>query len=221
MTVGKYDLEVIRKMMKGVMYSSLGQPIRIEWETTSGGTLKESFGIYEGGSKTENIFDTNAIITSIDYRALKQLSQEILVNNPAIIQIETDINLQNSSRFTIVQKLTTEGWGAKEGSGAADVWTPTAAPSWTVNQWKGFWLWFGDRRFKILSNTTTALTVILGDQTLPTDPTNAEILEVQEWYPVFNNQSLSEGMRYPFGDGQLLQGILCTKLPVPGDQRDE
>jgi len=219
MTIGKHDLEVIRKVAMGDMYSPLGQTIRLEWETISGGTLKESFNIIEGGSKTEHIFDTNAIITSVDFRVLQQLSQEIISHTPAVIKIETDINLQNSPHFMIAQKLDTVGWGAKVGSGSSAVWTPTVAPSWTVDQWKGFWLWFSDRRFLIESNSTTALTVDLRDQLLPVSETSAEIIEVQEWYPVFNNPSLSDGMRYPFGGGQLWQSVLCTKIPIPGDQR--
>ena len=218
--IGKRDLEVMRKVANKDMYSPLAQSVRIEWETISGGVLKESFQIYEGGTKTEHVQDTQAIIISIDPNRsnIKQLDSAILTFNPVIIKIETDINLKNSPNFIIAQKLTTEEWGTRSGIGASAVWTPEDVPNWTVDQYKGHWLWFSDRRFEIISNTAIAVTVELRDQVLPTALTGADIIEVQEWFPVMNNPSLSDGLRTTLGTEQLWQTILCTQLPVPGDQ---
>ena len=218
--ISKRDLEVMRKVANSDMYSPLAQSIRIEWETISGGVLKESFQIYEGGTKTEYVQDVQAIISSIDSDRsnIQQLDSTILTFNPAIVKIETDINLRNSPNFIIAQKLTTEEWGTKAGIGAAAVWTPEDDPNWTIDQWKGHWLWFSDRRFEIVSNIAIAVTVELRDQALPTALTNADIIEVQEWFPVMNNPSLSDGLRTTLGNEQLWQTILCTQLPVPGDQ---
>lgn len=211
----------MRKVANKDMYSAMAQSIRIEWETVAGGVLKPAFNIYKGGSKTEHVQDVQAIITEIDTAVMPQiqfLDSHILTNSPAIIKIETDVNLKNMSRFMIAQKITNNEWGSLPGSGSVAVWTPSADPSWTADQWKGYWLWFSDRRFEVLSNTTTALTVNLRDQALPTLATNAYILGVQEWYPVFNDQSVSNGLRTLLGTEQLWQAILCTKIPVPGDQ---
>lgn len=217
MTISENDIRKMRIKAGGNMHSPMGQDVRIEWFIKSGGTPNVTYDIVEGGTDTLNIFDTKAIISSIDDKQLVALGLTLMDGNHALIQLDTNINLQMKPNFVIVQKIDTEYWEG-DGTGASSVWTPDVAPNWTVNQWKGFWLWFSDKRFLIVSNTTTALTVTLGNHTLPTSSTSGEIVAAKVWKPVHDTPSLADNMRTPIGSDILFQTILCTDTGTIGDQ---
>lgn len=215
--VSHLTLKRLRQKAIETLYSSLGQNVRIEWVTRSGGTYNDAWDITEGGTPSDNILDTVAIISGLEEPQLQLLDKSIIDASPALLFLETDINLKNRPNFIIAQKIETEYWKG-DGTGASTVWTPDSPPSWTADEWIGFSLWFSDRRFEITDNDTTTLTVDLDGGTLPTSSTEAEIVSIQEWFPSLNAPDLADGMVSPLGDSQLLQSLLITKIPVRGDQ---
>ncbi|GEM_PF-4365788 len=215
--ISHLDITRMKQEADKTLYSALGQLVRIEWQTQSGGIYKNPFEVYVGGTLTKNVLDTVALISSIRDSELKLMDSEIVRANPAIIKLRTNVNLKNHPNFRIIQKIKDEYWTGA-GTGAGSVWTPDSAPNWTADQWRGFWLWFSDKRFEVLSNTATALTVNLAGDTLPASSTTGEIMSVKEWYPVFNQPTLGGGVRSAAGTHQLLQSVLCTEIPIRGDQ---
>ena len=218
MSISQNDIRKMKIQAESQMHSAMGQDIRIEWITKAGGTLNAAYNVTEGGTDSLNVFDTKAIITHIDDRRLLELGMTLTDADFFFIDIETDINLKNKPNFVIVQKIDDPEYWDGNGIGASAVWTPDSAPSWTVDQWKGYWLWFSDKRFEIVSNTTTALTVNLGNYTLPTISTYGEIVSVKKYKPIMDAPSLDEGMRTPFGSGILFQTIIATTTGTVGDQ---
>ncbi len=217
MSISQNDIRKIRITAERDMFSAMGQDIRIENITKVGGTPNVAYDVIEGGVDTLNILDTKAIITHIDDRRLLEFGMTLTDADFFFIDVETEINLKNKPNFVIVQKIDDPEYWDGNGIGAASVWTPDVVQAWTIDQWKGFWLWFSDKRFEIVSNTATALTVTLGNYTLPTISTYGEIVSIKKYNPINDAPPLGSGMRYPFGSGILFQTIIATTVGTVGD----
>ncbi len=108
------------------------------------------------------------------------------------------------------------------GVDAASVWTPAVDPEWTANEWVSYWLVFSDRRFRIVSNTTTALTVDLATgpsqqtTTLPSGSNTGEIMRLIEWYPVRKDLGIDGGALSPMNTNTIFQSVFVSRIPVTG-----
>lgn len=217
--ISENNIRKMRIRADATMHGAMAQNIRLEWITKVGGTPNVAYDVVEGGTDNLNIFDTKAIITHIDDNRLLELGMTLTDADFFFINIDTDINLKTKPNFRIIQKIDTEYYQGN-GTGASAVWTPGVAPSWIVNQWVGYWLWFSNRRFLIISNTATALTVTLGNYTLPIESTSGEIVSVKEYKPINDAPALSDGMRTALGSGLLFQTVICTTTGSVGDSND-
>jgi len=131
------------------------------------------------------------------------------------------LNLAGLDDLLILQRNKDKYYTAP-GTGAAAVWTPDDAPSFTENEWISFWLVFSDRRFKIIDNDTTTITVDLttgvpgSKQTLPVASTTAEILALIEWYPIRRDLGVNGGAMSPLASQTIFQSIFVSRIPVVG-----
>jgi len=213
--ISQREIEVLKLHLTNALYGGVGQDVRIEWITKSGGIADNVWDVTTGGTDTTNILNARGIVMDAErYQGkLRIVENAIEYQHNVIWLLETDVNLKNQTNFILLQLLKDQ-YNSGSGTGSGSVWTVSGS-SWTVNQWAGFWLVFSDKRFEIVSNTATQLTVTLAGETLPAS-SSYEIMGIKEWYPFIPAPTLEDTMGLALGDGQLLQSVYCSQVPTKG-----
>ena len=218
----------VSKVLKGevsALYGVSSQRCRLEWVTVSGGVLNSPHNINVGETKTLQVNEDVAGIWSPVMRdqreRVKFEDQVVMVDQLGFWYFANDLNLAGLQEILILQKFKDKYYTAA-GTPASAVWTPTEAPSWSVDEWISYWLVFSDRRFKITSNTTTAITVDLtsgipaSKQSLPAGSNTGEIMGLVEWYPVRRDLGIEGGALSPLNAETIFQSVFVSRIPVTG-----
>ena len=201
-----------------IRYSGLGQFVRLEWETSSGGTERPGYGVSEGATITTNVEDNvRCLKRSLGYNELKLVRDSRLNVGDAIFSFLPDSNFSGKKRLTVVHKLLDQKVTGS-GSGSSNVFT-VAGGDYTVNAYTGWWLFFDDSRFQVQSNASGSLTVNLKKGTLPASDT-FELMPASEWYPMIQNPDPGDMLTYGHGDGAILLDIFCKPEPYAGGEND-
>ncbi len=224
----KVSAKHVSKVLKAetsLLYGQSSQRCRLEWITSTGGVLNEPRNLMVG--KTDTLV-VSADVAGIWGPVMRDQRERVNLDG-AMISIDQlgfwyfphSLNLANKDDLIILQK-NKDRYYTGAGVGASAVWTPDTAPTWTVDEWIKHWLLFSDRRFRVTSNTTAAVTVDLTTgvptdlQTLPTDSTSGELIGLAEWYPVRKDLGFAGGALSPLGAGTIFQSIFCSRIPVVG-----
>lgn len=201
------------------LYGGSSQIVRLEWITKTGGTPNPAYGVNEGATPTTNVLDNVAAIWGPVQRDQKEkttISEETLsIDQQGFWYFANDLNLTGKPDLLILNRKMDKAYSG-DGTSAAAIWTPDTAPAWTVNEWTGYWLVFPTSRFKILSNTVSALTVDLDGETLPVGSNTGEILTFVKWKPTRDDLSTPGGSLSPLGQEGIYQSILCNRLGIIG-----
>ncbi len=236
--LSNWDTRNIRLAITDTLYSGEAQSIRIEWYGTdtdegstyvarTGGSVDSlTTGFHRGWGQTAQTVDGStwylftetgvaAQIHVMDEFDAKRYENLKVAVGDVLIYVATSLNLNRRERLHFVQLLDNEKVsGTGIGSGA--VWTDSEAV-WTTDQYQGYDLVFSDRRFPILSNTGTVLTVELNGFSLPASGSYT-IQPVIEYMPKIINPDIGDGLNIPIGDEIPLQVILCNKASQSGDR---
>lgn len=199
-----------------ILYGELGQFVRLEWETETGGTWRPSYKVYEGTTITDHVEDNvRCLKRSLGLNELKLVQDARLSVGDAVWSLLPTKNFSLKKKLTIVHKLMDQKVSGS-GSGASDVFTVTGA-SYTVNDYAGWWLFFSDRRFQVESNTADAFTVNLKGGTIPATG-SFEVMPASEWYPMIQNPDPGDMFTYGHGDGVILFDVFCKPEPYAGGE---
>ncbi len=215
------------KILKGeaaLLYAPSSQRCRLEWITSTGGTLNAPHNVMVDKTDTLNVSDD---VAGIWGPAMRDQREKIIFENQTLSidqlgywYFPDSLNLAGLTNLLILQR-NKDKYYTGAGTGAAAIWTPATAPEFTADEWISYWLVFSDRRFKITDNDTTTITVDLtsgvpeGKQALP-GSTTAEIIGLVEWYPVRQALGFDSGSMSPMGSQTLLQSIFVSRIPVTG-----
>lgn len=200
------------------LYGPSSQRVRLEWITESGGVFNAPHDVYVDPVKTPNVSDN---VPGIWGPVMRDQRERITLADLALSidqlgfwYFANDLNLANRKELVILQHVRDQYYTGA-GTGLATVWTPDVAPSWTVDEWIGYWLVFSDRRFKVLSNAMLDVTVDLGvDGILPTGSTTAELQQLIEWYPVRDDLAVSAGAMSPLNEIAIFQSVFVSRIPA-------
>lgn len=245
-----FENRIRRQETLSMLYSA--QIFRMEWEsTTDDGTgvaitpAAENSAItgynkyYRTTAKTSSE-DTWYQFTSavqgrihiIDEYDIKNINDDRIVIGDAVILLSAGLNLRAKDKLRFVQLLnnnTATGDASYSGQTLTD-----SSKSWTTNQWVGYDIVMSDRRYKILSNTATTVTIdpigqtVLNDtfDTIETpfdeysytfDETVTISYTIQPtvtWYPKLLSPRL--GAFVTIGNQAPLQTILCSREEQTG-----
>lgn len=208
----------VRSVEIAALNGPASQNIRLEWITESGGTHNAPNDTNEGAVKTTHVLDVPAIWGPVntDQKEKTRLDQ----NNMSIDQVgfwyfSKTLDLADKKELVVIHKVK-DTYFSGAGTTAAAIWTPDVAPSWTIDQWKGHWILFGDNRFKVLSNTDSALTVDLDGGALPVGSNVGSIYILVIWNPVRDGLGLPSGATSPLGDELVLQSVYCSRQELIG-----
>lgn len=209
----------MRNIEAASLYGVSSQLVRLEWITETGGTFIASRNAYEGATPTINVLDNIAAIWgSVQRDQREKLSleeQSMAIDQQGYWYFDNALNLTGKPNLIILHRVMDELYSG-DGTDASDVWTPDDDPSWTTNQWRGYWLVFPTSRFKILSNDGISVTVDFDGGTLPAGSTAGEILTFIKWKPYRNDLSNPGGSLSPLGQEGVFQSLLCTRLGIIG-----
>jgi len=225
MRVSSKHVNKVLKSEISTLYGASSQRCRLEWITSTGGTLNKPHNLMVGKTDTLVVSDNIAGIWGPVMRDQREKidldGQMINIDQLGFWFFPNSLNLAGLDDLLILQRNKDKYYTAP-GTGAAAVWTPDDAPSFTENEWISFWLVFSDRRFKIIDNDTTTITVDLttgvpgSKQTLPVASTTAEILALIEWYPIRRDLGVNGGAMSPLASQTIFQSIFVSRIPVVG-----
>jgi len=219
MIIKSQHINKMRNIEAASIYGVGSQLVRLEWITETGGTFVPSRNAYEGSTKVTNVLDNVAAIwgpVQRDQREKVSLQEQAMaIDQQGYWYFDNSLNLTGKPNLIILHRMMDELYSG-DGTDASDVWTPDDDPSWTVNQWRGYWLVFAASRFKILSNDATSVTVDLNDGILPVGSTAGEILTFVKWDPDRDDLSNPGGSLSPIGQEDVFQSLLCTRLGIIG-----
>lgn len=221
----------MRQDTLSMLYSA--QMIRIEWELTNDDGTGVEVNVPTAGINTDitgyNKFYKTYPRTSssdqwyrftstihgkihiIDEFDIKHINDTRIVIGDAVILISNDLNLRNKDNLRFIQMIdSVKVTGTATGSG--NTWTDSSK-TWTTDQWKGYDFVLSNKRFRILSNTATVLTVeqggldIEGSVSYTIQPTVA-------WHPKLLSPNI--GAFVVIGDEIPMQTILCSREQQSG-----
>ena len=225
MKVSSKHVNKVLKAETATLYGKGSQKFRLEWITSTGGSLNRPHNVMVGKTDTLHISDNVSGIwgpVMRDQREKVDLDgQMINIDQLGFCFFPNSLNLAGLQDLLILQRITDQYYTG-DGIGAGSVWTPDGAPSFTLNEWISYWLVFSDRRFRITGNDEGTITVDLtkgipsGKQTLPTGSTTAEILGFIEWYPVRRDFGFIGGAMSPLNTQTIMQSIFVSRIPVVG-----
>lgn len=212
-------IQAYLKQEVATLYGGTSQLVRLEWETETGGALNAAHGKNTGATKVTHILDNvQAMWGPVQENQRERIKLEGLalnIDQNGFWYFDNARNLAAKPKMVILHRLKDKFYSGL-GTGALAVWTPDVAPGWTVDEWAGYDLVFSDRRFKVLSNTTTALTVTLDGGTLPAGSTTGEVLKLVEWYPVRESLDVLGGSFAPMGLESIFQSVYCQRMSTVG-----
>jgi len=199
-----------------ILYGELGQFVRLEWETETGGTWMPNYKTYEGATVASHVEDgVRCLKRSLGLNELKLVRDSRINVGDAVFSFLPSSNFSTKKRLTVVHKLISQKVTGS-GSGSASVFT-VASGAYTVNAYAGWWLFFSDRRVQVKSNTSDTLTVELGKTTLPATG-DFELMPASEWYPMIQNPDPGDMFTYGHGDGAILYDVFCKPEPYVGGE---
>ena len=207
----------IRSIEIAALNGPSSQDVRLEWVTISGGTYNAPNDVYVEATKSVNILDVRAIWgpESDDEEKSSLDENKMEINQNGYWYFSKTLDLSNTPELVILHKVKDTYYKAA-GTTLADVWTPNTAPTWSVNQWQGYWLVFPDSRFKILNNDTTSITVDLDGGALPVGSNIGEILRLVVWNPIRDDLSVPGGVTSPLGGELTFQSIYSSRQDLIG-----
>lgn len=176
----------------------------------------------------------HAKIHIIDEFDIKHINDTRVVIGDAVILITNDLNLRSKDNLRFIQMINSVRiTGTATGSG--NTWTDSSK-SWTTDQWKGYYFVLSNKRFKILSNTATVLTIepagLEIDDDLDFDSAESEFEDCDitmggeedtisytiqptiAWYPKLLSPGI--GAFVVIGDEIPLQTIFCSREQQSG-----
>lgn len=216
----------VKGMLKretAVLYGPTSHRVRLEWMTETGGTLNEPHGIMEEATETVNIQNNIPALwgpVMRDQREKTQLEGLALdIDQLGFWYFANDLNLADKDKLLILHLLK-DKYYVGDGTGAGSIWTPDEDPSWTADEWIGYWLVFSDKRYKITNNSTTAVTVDLnsdpGSNALPALSTESEIMKLIKWHPIRQGLDVVAGALSPMAEENIFQSIFVSRIPAVG-----
>ena len=226
-----WDVRNIKLESQAMIYSGEAHHVRLEWfgNTTD---LGDTYIARTGGSA--NAFTTDCIpayrstpqtisgqslylYTEKDVPAyihilnafdVKRMENVSIVSGDILIALSINKYLSGLDKLKIIHPIDANKITGT-GTGNGSIWTDATA-EWTKNQYKNYWLIFDDRRFLILSNTATQLTVELGGFSLPA--TGAYIIQgIMVYIPKVINPSVADIADLDIGDAPGLQYVICER----------
>jgi hypothetical protein len=221
--VSAKHVNTVLKREFSALHSTSSSDCRLEWITIAGGVYNEPHDTYTGATETVNI---DTAVTGMwspvmrDQRERIDLEEQTLsIDQLGFWFFSNGLNLSSRNDLVILQK-DKEKYHSGSGTGAAAIWTLDVDPEFDDDEWLEHWLVFADRRFKIIDNNGTSVTVDLtsgiGGSTLPAGPVTGEIMGLVEWYPVRRDLGFSAGVLSPINSRQMFQSIFCSRIPVTG-----
>lgn len=216
----------VKSMLKqeaAILYGPTSSRVRLEWVTEAGGTLNQPHNIMVDATETVNILDNVAALWGPVMRDQREKTRleglSLDIDQLGFWYFANDLNLADRDKLLILHRLK-DKYYAGAGTGAAAIWTPDEAPSWTADEWIGYWLVFSDRKYKITDNSTTAVTVDLstdpGSNALPILSAEAEIMKLIKWYPIRQDLGVPAGALSPIFEENIFQSIFCSRIPIVG-----
>ena len=219
MKVPSKHIDRMFKREKSLLYGHSSELFRLEWVTSTGGTLNVPHDAYVGATE---MIQVEADVSGIWGPVMRDQRERIdldglmvSIDQLGFVYFDNNLNLQGRDKLMILQNVTDKVYSGA-GVGAASVWTPGTAPAWTVDEWITYWLIFSDRRFKITGNAVGDVTVDLNGGTLPTESTSAKIMRLIEWYPVRADLGVAAGAVSPINDQLIFQSIFVSRIPITG-----
>jgi hypothetical protein len=210
-----HDIRKLRLRAKKLLYSDLGQFVRLEYDVTSGGTLNTLYNVYEGQTITRTVRDdVRALKEVVDLNKIKLVNDARIQAGDALWLFDPTLNIADLPKLRIYHKIRSSSIAAT-GTAENAVMTVTGA-TYTVDQYKGWWLFREDGTFQIQSNTADTFTVSLDGQTMTGGA--FEVMPATRWFPADDQSDIGDSLQHAYGESMLFQTLYCRRFPMTGKE---
>lgn len=131
---GAHSIRRIGLEGRKVLYSDMGQFVRLAYKTLSGGTYNKTYDIYEGQTQTPAVLDVRGLKRDIGLNEMRYIKDSRIETGDSLWMFDYSTNLANLEQMSIFHKVNSTSIGITDISREIDnvLFTVTSSSGGTV-----------------------------------------------------------------------------------------